>query len=288
MRLAEWVARYALANDFSEKYVKHLYTSQRSFESFAGALAVEEITVEQLNAWADQEAAIHHKRTAKNKLSALAAVLRAAAEESPPLRAPLVGKLKRLKIPEHSVKAFTPGEVEKLLKGAAETRGYFTLTGIKKSDWWLGDLNGSWDLGMRAGDMLELMWAEVDEERLIVVKTQHKTGRIHKGRIRPETLDRWRVIQAQGVARESPYVLPFVGDRNKFCAAFRKLAIRSGVEGTSKFLRRGGATQIWKLHGPAAAAKYLGHADGTGALAWKNYIDRSQLDDQLPMPPPIG
>src|SRR5204863_368738 len=100
---------------------------------------MEAITVEQLNAWADHEASIHHKLTAKNKLCGLAGLLRAAAEEG--LRPPLVGKLKRLKVPEHSVKAFTPEEVAKLLKAAATLHGYFRSTGIRRCDWWTANIN---------------------------------------------------------------------------------------------------------------------------------------------------
>src|SRR5207245_6974246 len=39
--------------------------------------------------------------------------------------------------------------------------------------------------------------------------------------------------------------------------------------------------------GPAAAARYLGHADKTGALAAKNYIDHRQIEEQLPLPPAL-
>jgi len=37
----------------------------------------------------------------------------------------------------------------------------------------------------------------------------------------------------------------------------------------------------------AVAAKVLGHADKTGALAARNDVDWSQVDDELPAPPAI-
>jgi hypothetical protein len=40
--------------------------------------------------------------------------------------------------------------------------------------------------------------------------------------------------------------------------------------------------------GSLAAARVLGRADQTGMLAWRNYVDRSQLESEQPLPPPIG
>jgi len=102
MQLKELVSKYALANDLSDKYVKHLYTSARGFVAFAGQVLIEEITVEQLNAWADCEAQIHHKLTAKNKLCSLVTLLKNTAEQG--LRAPLNGTLNRLKVAANEVR----------------------------------------------------------------------------------------------------------------------------------------------------------------------------------------
>jgi hypothetical protein len=44
---------------------------------------------------------------------------------------------------------------------------------------------------------------------------------------------------------------------------------------------------VWQEQGPAAAAQYLGHADRTGQLASKNYVDWSHVNGKLPTTPPL-
>ena len=78
-----------------------------------------------------------------------------------------------------------------------------------------------------------------------------------------------------------------MGWRKKFSAAFQRVVERAGLSGSPKYLRRARATAECRLNGPAAAAKILGHADGTGALALKNYVDRSQLLENVALPPSL-
>jgi integrase len=253
--------------------------------AFCSKSELEEITAEDLNRWAEDLAQRRSRRTARNKLSSVAAVLRAAIEDGK--RAPL-GKLRKIKVQTEPVRAFTPDEVRKLLDAATTVVGWFQHTGIRRCDWWTAFLNCAWDTAMRVSDLLDLEYNELRQvgEYTAIVKTQHKTGRVIAARLRPETCAAIEVIKPQGIART--VVFPWYGWRNKFSESFRRLAWRAGVNGTPKYLRRARATQEAKLRGLEAAAKILGHADATGGLAWRNYIDRSQLSDDLPMPPAIG
>src|SRR4030095_9450079 len=104
-------------------------------------------------------------------------------------------------------------------------------------------------------------------------------------RLRPQTWEAIQKIRNQG--RHPEYVFPWVGWRNKFSAAFRRVAERARIDGTPKYLRRARATAEYRLNGASAAGRVLGHADGTGALALKNYGDKSLLADRLPVAPAL-
>lgn len=143
------------------------------------------------------------------------------------------------------------------------------------------------DTCFRAGDLLDLKFSDLRPNR-VVVKVQRKTGRQYAGRLRDETWNAVQRIREQGEQSPERLIFCWAARREAFYKAFRELAEDAGVRGTSKYLRRARATDEFKRHGPAAAARVLGHADMTGQLAWRNYIDRSQLDSDLPMPPTIG
>jgi hypothetical protein len=55
-------------------------------------------------------------------------------------------------------------------------------------------------------------------------------------------------------------------------------------------LRRARATYEYRRSGGNAlvAGRVLGHRDGTGALAMRNYVDISQVTERLSLPPPIA
>jgi integrase len=203
------------------------------------------------------------------------------------LRGKLDGPLRRLKVPAHVIVAFTGEDVQKLLATAAKITGWFRQTGIKRRDWWIAFIHVAWDTCFRAGDLLDLRFSDLRANHC-VVKIQRKTGRQYVGKLRDETWNAVQVIKGQGEQAADRCIFPWASRREAFYKAFRELAAEAGVRGTSKYMRRARATDEYKRRGPAAAATVLGHADGTGQLAMRNYIDKSQLSDDIPMPPAIG
>lgn len=285
MLLGDVLRKYCLEHHLQHSSVEQLRIVVRQFTRFAGDKPVANISSGDVNGWVAHLAEANVARTVRGKLANLKTLLNAAIDDGD---LPALGKIRRIRVPAGCPEAFTPEEIGKLLKACEALGGWFPATGIKRSDWWAGFVNVGWDTAFRLGDLLDLRVLDLREREgsAIVYRVQHKTGRPIVHRLRPET---WAIVKrvcAQGLTTRER-VFPWGAKRYQFYVAFKKLTTSVGLRGTSKYLRRARATQECKTGGPAAAARVLGHADGTGMLAWKNYIDRSQLDDQLPLPPAL-
>jgi integrase len=284
MTLTDVLRRYCLEHDLADGSVEQLEIVVRQFDRFAGDKPVEQITADTINEWLIHLATQKAPRTVRGKLMTLRTLLSAANVLHE------LGPIRRVKCPANCVEAFTPEEVAKLLSAAERVPGWFGRTGIKKSDWWSAFIRTAWDTAFRLGDLLEIQPKELKDrgEAKVVQHVQHKTGRPVTRRLQPSTWEAIQSVLAQGM-RDRAAVFPWAAVRYQFYVAFKKFAERAGVKGTSKYLRRARATDECRRNGgnPAAAARALGHADHTGALASRNYIDWSQVTDSLSLPPSI-
>lgn len=286
MLLSEFLRNYALQHDLQDNTRLQLEIVVRQFEAFCHAKPLEEITSQEINRWSASLLGRNRRVTVASKVRRIRTLLKAAIRSH--LRGKLDGLVRKIKTPAHVVQGFNAAEVRQLLYTAEKIRGWFRLTGIKRSDFFVSYLHGGWDTCFRAGDMLTARKADLRPEKRCLVKVQRKTGRVVVRPLRDVTWDAIERILTQGDQSPERPIWHWLAHREAFYKAFRELCAEAGVRGTSKYLRRARATDEWRRGGPAAAARVLDHADGTGQLAWRNYIDRSQLDDQLPLPPPIG
>lgn len=289
MTLKDYLHRYCLARHLKPNTILQMQTSVRQFEAFAGPKKLAELSAEDVNRFAEHLRSKVKPRSIKAKLTNLMSLVNAALDEGV---IETFGRVRHVRVPQAVVIAFTPEDVAKLLAAARLIPGYNTRTGLKRADWWTAFLLLAWDTAFRLGDLLDLEFSDVRPSGVVAI-AQQKTGRVMIGRLRPETLAAVTQLQEQGDSSR-PYIFNWHTRREQFYKWFRKLCARAGVKGTSKYLRRSRATDECRRHGGigggglAAAAKVLGHADLTGALALRNYIDRSQLTEELPLPPPIG
>ncbi len=277
MQLAEFLQRYCTERDLSPTWKEQLDIAVRQFVTYCRK-PLEELSAEDINGWAAILAEQVEPRTVKGKVGAVRTLLVAAGLDT--------RKIKRVKVPPCVPRAFSMAEIGRLLEAAAKQCGWFPW-GLKRADYWLAIIHAAWDTALRAGDLLDLRADDLREHRgsYLVYRTQKKTGRVILCRLREETHQSLKRLLTQGESRAVVFAWGF--RTAAFFGEFKKLAAAAGVHGTLKYLRRARATLEYQRGGPAAAARVLGHADGTGQLAWKNYIDRSQLGDDLPLPPPL-
>lgn len=278
MQLTILLAEYATRRGLRSNTVTQLRDTLRVFGRFVGSPepATAELRAETVNRFADWLAMRVRPHTVRDRINNLRLLARAA-------RLPDAGEIRTVRVPELVVRAFSPDDMRRLLDATARLRGHFPC-GVLRREWWRAHLLVKWDTGLRVSDMLALRWSDL-RPNLTLCITQRKTSDVILRSVGPQA---WSALTAiREPQREVCF--PWHARREAYFKAFRRLVRLAGLDaGTSKYIRRAGATQVWKHHGPAAAARYLGHADGTGALAWRNYIDRSQLDENLPLPPAIG
>jgi integrase len=197
-----------------------------------------------------------------------------------------LSKIRGVKVPRKNPNAFSPTDIATLIVAAQTLKKFCPITGIRRSDWWMAFVMTAWDTAIRLGDLLRLGFSDVNAETLVVTITQHKTGIVHTCQLRPETWQAISVIARQG-DKPRELIFPWAATRYQFYVGFRQICGLAGLQGTSKYLRRGRATQEAKAGGPAAAACVLGHSDRTGTLAQAHYIDRAQLNSMAPLAPAL-
>jgi integrase len=274
----ELLDAYCLERGLCHNTVVQYSDSVRVFERFLCVLAapLATLSAENINRFALWLEPCVRPRTVKNRVGNLSTLARAALDAG---YIPALSKIVRVRVPQQVVRGFTPDEVRRLLIEAAKLNRSYPC-GVPRALWWTALVRLNWDTGLRISDILTLRFTDLRDNRTISV-SQQKTKRVVTSQLSDET------VQCVAAIREPhrELILPWHARREALFKQFRMLAERAGVNGTTKFLRRGGATQMWKLRGPTAAARYLGHTDLTGSLAQRNYLDQSQVCELAPPPP---
>jgi hypothetical protein len=148
----------------------------------------------------------------------------------------------------------------------------------------LGRMLRAWSLlgyecGGRYGDLWSLTAASLDGDA--ISWTQSKTGDPIVRILTPTCLTAVREMLA-----DSPdgRILGWACQRRQAMRLMREHLDRCGIGGTSKWLRRSGATHI-EINEPGKARHHLGHR--TAGLAERNYIDWSQVRANAPRTPDL-
>ena len=138
-------------------------------------------------------------------------------------------------------------------------------------------------LGYETGARMSDLWRfrEADFDGNAIHWTQGKTGRPVSKVLSPACMQAVRQM-----LRQSPdgRVLGWASGNDWACTTLKKFLRGVGLDGTSKWLRRSGATHIEMEH-PGRGKLHLGHA--TVGLAEKHYIDWSQVRRDIPCTPTL-
>jgi integrase len=136
----------------------------------------------------------------------------------------------------------------------------------------------AYSTGLRLGDLLQIRYDQMRGQRILV--RQHKTGNPHCVHVDDNAM---RAIGL--LPRLGPRIFGDLICRDKLLAQMRLLAKLSGIPGSTKFLRRSGATYCEA--GGKDARLHLGHR--TGAMK-VHYVDTLLLAEErqdAPTAPPI-
>lgn len=185
----------------------------------------------------------------------------------------------RLKARRKPTKAWSIDQIRAAIAATRELDGRRLKSGAS-----LGLLLRAWSLlgyecGARWGDLWMLTRDHLDGDAISWV--QGKTGDPVVRVLTPACLAAVREMLA---ASPDGRILGWACGRRQAMRLMREHLDRCGIGGTSKWLRRSGATHI-EIHEPGKARHHLGHR--TAGLAERNYIDWSQVRANAPRTPEL-
>lgn len=136
----------------------------------------------------------------------------------------------------------------------------------------------AYSTGLRTGDLLRISYDQIRGHRLLLA--QHKTDEPHVA-----WLDDAAILAIGSLPRLGPKIFGSLTNKDRILHAMRLLVKRAGQQGTTRWLRRSGATYCEAAG--KDATRHLGHRDPSMK---KRYIDRlllAELQDHGPTAPPI-
>lgn len=136
----------------------------------------------------------------------------------------------------------------------------------------------AYSTGLRTGDLLAIRWDQIRGHRLLLA--QHKTTEPHVCWLDESALQAIHLLPRRG-----PLLFGGLTNKDRILHAMRRLVKFAEQQGTTRWIRRSGATYSEACG--KDASKFLGHKCPSMK---KHYVDRlllSELTDATPQAPPI-
>lgn len=246
---------YSLTRDIRPGTLRQYVIVADLVERWAGRpVLLEELDERSVSEWLRDYSATVSPATVRGKKAMLLALWRAAADDGLALE-PLGRRVRRVRVPERVVTAWTKAEVEQLLAAAAALPRRHRC-GLRRSQWWDLAIRVAWDSGLRWGDLVRLTVASVGPDGACTV-VQSKTGRQAVFRLSAGTLE---ALRASLTACPRTLVCPWPASGETFRAQVDRLVARAGVRpGTWKWIRRGSGTDV-ELQAPGLGHRHLGNS----------------------------
>lgn len=282
--LLSFVDQYTLEKIVTPEYADVLRRAARHLDRHAGGtVRLAELSDDLLNTWAAaQREAGSKQKTIRNKLGAVLALWRHAWQTHRVAHGP--ERVVRIRVPDANPVAWTDEEFGRLCQAAGAVRGYFSETGLSRSDFWTAITWVFFDTGLRCGDVRSLVRQQFAADGQATV-VQHKTGRLHVVQVRAETLELIDRLGPFDKPGRDGVVFWWPVNPRGFWQQFGRIVRAAGLDnahGLTRRLRRTSATAFERV-APGQAWQHLGHA--APGLDRRAYIDRSKLPASRPLPP---
>lgn len=272
--------RYALEKDLAKSTLVLYRCCVRNLESWADRpVLLSDLTDDFVNRWLVFLGTTGiTKTTIANHRRFLLALWRHAFEsrltDVPPLR------IRKIQCPRSLPEAWSVEQMTRLLSATERIGGRDIPVGVKRSAFWRAFILAAWCTGLRLSDLQRIKRDMIGADGSLIMR-QQKT--------------QWPVLcklSAEAIAAidqigHRPDGLIFGGrlSRGIMFADFRTLAAAAGLQGTSKKIRKSGATAV-ECAQPGSAKGFLGHQ--THGLAYRHYVDPTMLGATQPAPPRLG
>lgn len=189
-----------------------------------------------------------------------------------------IGRIARVKAPLPPPVAWRRQELDTLLRAADALPGLFR-SGCPRRLFWRGWILTGYYTGIRRGDLHHLRADQCRDGRLWLV--QHKTGQPIGKILPPDCASVLDELIARG---DGETIFWWALKRKWAFLHFRDLVKAAGLHGSTKWLRRSGATHV-EMEQAGSASRFLGHL--SPQLAQKHYLDPTLLADRVPVPPSL-
>lgn len=254
------------------------------FRSFLGhEPTVADLTRETVNRYVDWMAANRAIATARSQRGGLLTLWRYAADEG---ICELPRKIRKLRKPVANVRAWTPGEVQRLRDHCLSLPGVLS-SGIPKAVYFGSLVQASYETGLRRADQLSLErdWIRMRAGEGCITIVEHKTGK--KAR-RVLTRDTMRLIDKCMLhgPKERRLIWPLWTSMDAFSRMMARIIKSSGVSpGSFKYLRRSACTSVEMVRAGSGQV-FLNHSDPT--VTRDSYLDEDQIFPEPLRVPPLG
>lgn len=175
--------------------------------------------------------------------------------------------------------AWTLHEMDALVLAAQAVAFRFKRSRCPAALWLEGFVRVGYETGLRFSDLLSLRCEQLRDDRLYVVP--NKTGAQVPKRLSRRTVE---ILTKLSVLSGGKTFFCWAIAEKQARAHFKDLCKLAGLPGTPRWLRRTGATHC-EIRQPGSATRFLGHL--SPGLAYRFYVDRTQVDGECPSPPEI-
>lgn len=183
-------------------------------------------------------------------------------------------RIRRIRVPDPNPQGLTHGEMCRLVAWCqVNLRRKMRLVPVPAGDYLAALFLFLWATGMRLGDAVSMEYAWLGPT---ITWRQSKTGRWHRASLSPATL-----AAIEKIRTERAMIWPRPGkNRTALYRLIRRAFKGAGLAGTSKWIRRGVATDVYLSGGDPGQA--LGHVPGS-RVAFRHYVSQeAQLSPVSP------
>jgi integrase len=274
--LREYLEEYQLRRDIRGGTVRQYRIAVNLIDRWAGRpVRLDELNERLASEWLQAYSSTVAPHTVRAKKQALLALWRAASDEGL-CDEPRTRRVRRVRLPERVVVAWTKEEVERLLAAAA-TLPRWHRCGLRRSAWWDLAIRVAWDSGIRWGDLVSLRVDQIGPDGSCTL-SQRKTAKVSAFRLSPSTL---AALRASLEACPRKLVCPWPTSPETFRDQMTRLVAKAGGRpGTWKWIRRGSGTDV-ELQAPGLGHRHLGN---TPAVFRASYEDQTITGSGIPAP----
>jgi len=274
--LIDYLAEYQLSRDIRSGTVRQYRIAVSLLDRWAGhAVRLDELDERLASSWLQAYSQTVAAHTVRAKKQSVLALWRAASDEGL-CDEPRARRVRRVRLPERVVTAWTRDEIEQLLAAAA-TLPRWHRCGLRRSAWWDLAIRVAWDSGIRWGDIVTLRVDAIGQDGSCTM-VQSKTGKVTAFRLSESTM---AALRSTLESCPRKLVCPWPSSPETFRDQFVRLVHKAGIRsGTWKWIRRGSGTDV-ELQAPGLGHRHLGN---TATVFRSSYEDRAITGPGIPHP----